>query len=61
MSGEVFILEVNSFCSFGPLSLMTKMADKQGIKPGQLYAAMVNNVISRSREGQEAEFNVIGG
>ena len=23
--GEVFVLEVNSFCSFGPLSLVTKI------------------------------------
>ena len=61
MSGEVYILEVNSFCSFGPLSLMTKLADKQGIRPGQLYAAMVNNVIRRSRKSQEAELSVIAG
>jgi len=50
LTGEVFILEVNSFCSFGPLSLMTKLADKQGIRPGQFYKSMVNNVISRSRK-----------
>jgi len=50
MTGEVFILEANAFCSFGPLSLMTKLSEKQGIQPGELYAAMVNNVISRQRK-----------
>jgi len=52
MTGEVFILEANAFCSFGPLSLMTKLAEKQGILPGDLYATMVNNVISRSRKSK---------
>ena len=55
MAGEVFILEANAFCSFGPLSLMTKLAEKQGILPGDLYATMVNNVISRCRKSKTPE------
>ena len=55
LTGEVFILEANSFCSFGPLSLMTKLAEKQGIKPGELYAAMVDNAVSRSRKNPVLE------
>jgi len=50
LSGEVFILEVNSFCSFGPLSLMTKLAEKQGIQAGDFYTSMVNYAISRQKK-----------
>merc|ERR1711892_888440 len=54
-SGQVYVLEANAFCSFGPLSLVTKLAQRQGIKPGDLYAMMVENVVSRSRKMKEGD------
>jgi len=52
-TGQVFVLEANAFCSFGPLSLMTKLAGRAGIKGGELYARMVDNAVSRSRKNVE--------
>jgi len=47
--GEVFVLEVNSFCSFGPLSLLPKMSAKQGVFPQDLYSTLLNNAVKRTR------------
>merc|ERR1711872_897606 len=47
--GEVFVLEVNSFCSFGPLSLLPKMSAKQGVFPQDLYGTLLNNAAKRTR------------
>jgi len=40
---EVYILEVNSFCSFGPLSLVPKIAKKVGISHSDLYKILLHN------------------
>jgi len=52
-TGQVFVLEANTFCSFGPLSLMTKLAGRAGIRPGELYARMLDNVVGRNRKNME--------
>ena len=52
-TGQVFVLEANTFCSFGPLSLMTKLAGRAGIKGGELYARMVDSAVSRGRKNME--------
>jgi len=57
LTGQVYVLEANSFCSFGPLSLVTKLAEKQGIKSGELYAMMVNNVVNRSRKTRQVNIS----
>jgi len=46
--GQVYVLEANPFCSFGPLSLLTKLAVHLGIEAGSLYAMMIKNVLLRS-------------
>merc|ERR1712154_386851 len=46
--GEVFVLEVNSFCSFGPLSLLPKMAAKQGVFPQDFYSTLLKNAAKRT-------------
>ena len=43
------VLEVNSFCSFGPLSLVPKLATTLGLTPEHLYVAMVENAASRQK------------
>jgi len=45
--GEVFVLEVNSFCSFGPLSLVPKIAAKEGISSEKLYKALLDKAAAR--------------
>jgi len=45
--GEIFVLEVNSFCSFGPLSLLPKLAARQGISPEELYRSLLENAVKR--------------
>merc|ERR1711892_571355 len=57
LTGQVYVLEANSFCSFGPLSLVTKLAEKQGIKSGELYGMMVNNVVNRSRKTRQVNIS----
>ena len=52
-TGQVFVLEANTFCSFGPLSLMTKLAERAGIKGGELYARMVDSAVSRGSKNRE--------
>jgi len=47
--GDVYILEMNSFCSFGPISLIPKLAEKKGIKAGDLYSMMVKNALRKSK------------
>ena len=44
---EVYILEVNSFCSFGPLSLVPKIAKKVGISHPDLYKTLLHNAALR--------------
>merc|ERR1719233_1270056 len=46
--GEVFVLEVNSFCSFGPLSLLPRMAAKQGVLPQDFYSTLLKNAAKRT-------------
>jgi len=48
-TGEVYVLEVNSFCSFGPLSLIPKLARNLGLSPALLYSTMVDNAVRRKR------------
>lgn len=45
--GEVYVLEVNSFCSFGPLSLVPRLATKEGISPGKLYNSLLERAARR--------------
>jgi len=47
--GKVYVLEVNSFCSFGPLSLMPRLASREGISPGKLYNSLLERAGSRGR------------
>ena len=46
--GEIFVLEVNAFCSFGPLSLIPKIANKVGISNSVLYSSLLENARKRS-------------
>ena len=52
-TGQVFVLEANTFCSFGPLSLMTKLAGRAGIRGGELYARMVDSAVGRGSKNME--------
>ena len=45
--GEVYVLEVNSFCSFGPLSLLPKLAAKEGISAGKFYNSLLERAARR--------------
>ena len=45
--GEIFVLEVNAFCSFGPLSLIPKLANKVGISSSVLYSSLLENARRR--------------
>ena len=53
--GEVYVLEVNSFCSFGPLSLVPRLATKEGISPGKLYNSLLERAATRGRGLFKAE------
>ena len=44
------MLEVNNFCSFGPLSLVPKIAGKQGIAPARLYNGLLDKAARRGME-----------
>ena len=48
-SGEVFVLEVNNFCSFGPLSLVPKIAKRAGIAPERLYSCLLYKAARRAK------------
>jgi len=48
--GEVFVLEVQSFCSFGPISLLPKLAARQGISPEELYSSLLENAVKRGAQ-----------
>ena len=54
--GKVYVLEVNSFCSFGPLSLLTRLASREGISPGKLYNSLLERAASRGRGLFATEF-----
>jgi len=45
--GKVYVLEVNSFCSFGPISLLPKLASREGISPEKLYNVLLQRAASR--------------
>ena len=47
-TGEIFVLEVNNFCSFGPLSLVPKIAEGAGITPERLYTALLDKAARRA-------------
>jgi len=49
-SGEVYVLEVNSFCSFGPLSLVPKIAKDVGISHSDLYSTLLHNAAKRGNK-----------
>ena len=48
-SGEVFVLEVNNFCSFGPLSLVPKIAERAGIANERLYSCLLDKAARRAK------------
>ena len=48
--GDVYILEVNSFCSFGPLSLIPKLASQVGISHADLYDTLLANALKRNKK-----------
>jgi len=50
--GVIYILEVNSFCSFGPLSLIPKIAAQVGISPSDLYDTLLTNSFNRNPKGR---------
>ena len=51
------MLEVNNFCSFGPLSLVPKIAGKQGIAPARLYNGLLDKA---ARRGMEKSSHISG-
>jgi len=55
--GDIYILEVNSFCSFGPLSLVPKIANQVGISHSDLYGTLLTNAFNRNQKKElfEAE------
>ena len=55
--GEIFILEVNAFCSFGPLSLIPKIANNVGISNSTLYAALLENARKRRSTNKIMDYN----
>jgi len=55
--GKVYVLEVNSFCSFGPKSLLPKLASREGISAGKLYNVLLERAASRGCGIFEAEFS----
>ena len=55
--GKVYVLEVNSFCSFGPMSLLPKLASREGISAGKLYNVLLERAASRGCGIFDAEFS----
>ena len=55
--GQIFILEVNAFCSFGPLSLIPKIANNVGISNYTLYAALLENARERRSTNKIMDYN----
>ena len=43
------MLEVNNFCSFGPLSLVPKIAKRAGIAPERLYSCLLYKAARRAK------------
>ena len=58
-SGEVYILEVNGFCSFGPLSLVPKIAKNVGISHEDLYSVLLRNAAKRKIKTKEPKHEII--
>jgi len=56
-NGEVYILEVNSFCSFGPLSLVPKIAKVVGISHSDLYSSLLHNAAQRGNKQRKITEN----
>jgi len=46
--GEIYILEINTFCSLSPKSVVNKMVKRQGMKDEQLFSLMVKNALKRA-------------